>query len=149
MSSRRNHLSKMVPTAWKNKKEDLKNEIAQKTAIIIGYESFLMTQETSIEIKTLGEELKELHQAYYTLWLKIQKEMDRDDSTPDEEYDKEREEEYQVDWGLMKPRVIVKTKLMEWDDIREKERLDDLHRREREKDAERLKSFHLLIQQQK
>ena len=148
MSSSRNHLLKMVPTAWKNKKEDLKNEIAQKTAIIIGYESCLMTQETSIEIKTLGEELKELHQAYYTLWVKIQKEMDRDDSTPDEEYDKEREEEYQVDWGLMKPRVIVKTKLMEWDDIREKERLDDLHRREREKDAERLKSFHLLIQQQ-
>ena len=128
MSSSRNHLSKMVPTAWKNKKEDLKNEIAQKTAIIIGYESCLMTQETSIEIKTLGEELKELHQAYYTLWLKIQKERDRDDSTPDEEYDKEREEEYQVDWGLMKPREIVKTKLMEWDDIKEKERLDDLHR---------------------
>ena len=148
MSSGRNHLSKMVPTAWKNKKKDLKNEIAQKTAIIIGYESCLMTQEASIEIKTLGEELKELHQVYYTLWLKIQKEMDRDDSTPDEEYDKEREEEYQVDWGLMKPRVIVKTKLMEWDDIKEKERLDDLHRREREKDAERLKSVHLLIQQQ-
>ena len=149
----------MVPTAWKNKKEDLKNEITQKTAIIIGYESCLMTQETSIEIKTLGEELKELHQAYYSLWSKIQKEMDRDDSTPDGEYDKEREEEFQVDCGLMEPRVIVKTKLMEWDDIREKEkqneldrkekeRLDDLHRREREKDAERLKSVHLLIQQQ-
>ena len=159
MSSSRNHLLKMVPTAWKNKKEDLKNEIAQKTAIIIGYESCLMTQETSIEIKTLGEELKELHQAYYTLWLKIQKEMDRDDSTPDEEYDKEREEEFQVDYGLMTPEVIVKTKLREWDDIKEKERLDDLyrkekerlddlHRREREKDAERLKSVHLLIQQQ-
>ena len=47
MSSSRNHLLKMVPTAWKNKKEDLKNEIAQKTAIIIGYESCLMTQETN------------------------------------------------------------------------------------------------------
>jgi hypothetical protein len=127
----------MVPTAWKNKKEDLKNEIAQKTAIIIGYESCLMTQETSIEIKTLGEELKELHQAYYTLWLKIQKEMDRDDSTPDEEYDKEREEEYHVDCRLTEPRIIVKTKLMEWDDMKEKERLDDLYRRERQKDEKK------------
>ena len=105
--------------------------MAQKTAIIIGYDSCLMTQETSIEIKKLGEELEELHQAYYTLWLKIQKEMDRDDSTPDEEYDKEREEEYYVDCELTEPRAIVKTKLGEWDAIREKERLDDLHRRER------------------
>ena len=57
--------------------------------------------------------------------------MDRDDSTPDEEYDKEREEEYYVDCELTEPRAIVKTKLGEWDAIREKERLDDLHRRER------------------
>ena len=49
----------MVPTAWKNKKEELKDQMAQKTAIIIGYDSCLMTQETSIEIKKLGEELEE------------------------------------------------------------------------------------------
>jgi hypothetical protein len=73
----------MVPTAWKNQKEELKDQMAQKTTIIIVCKSCLMTQETSIEIKKLGEELEELHQAYYTLWLKIQKKMDRDDSTRD------------------------------------------------------------------
>ena len=57
----------MVPTAWKNKKEELKDKMAQKTAIIIGYESCLLTQETSIAIKKLGEKLEELLQAYHTL----------------------------------------------------------------------------------
>jgi hypothetical protein len=66
---------------------------------------------------------------------------------------------YKTEEEVDAAKVIIKTKLAEWDDIREKEiqedwdrkeklRLDDLAKREREKEVESRKTILLLIQQQ-
>ena len=66
---------------------------------------------------------------------------------------------YKTEEEVDAAKVIIKTKLAEWDDIREKEiqedwdrkeklRLDDLAKREREKEDESRKTILLLIQQQ-
>jgi|688.fasta_scaffold2308764_2 hypothetical protein len=98
-----------------------------------------MTLQTSDELEELGKELHKQFRAYWGLWYDILFEMEWENATQ-EECDIEREEEGHINMERRKAVAVIETKLREWGAIKEKEKLDDLHRRERLKWDEEDKS---------
>jgi hypothetical protein len=74
----------MGPTAWRNQKEDLKNQVSQIIATIRGYESCTMTQKTSNKLKELEKELRKQFIVYWELWYDNLSEMERENATQEE-----------------------------------------------------------------
>ena len=81
----------MVPTAWRNQKKDLKNQVSQIIATIRGYESCTMTQKIANKLKELYKELRKQFTVYWELLYDILSEMESENATQ-EECDIEREE---------------------------------------------------------
>jgi hypothetical protein len=117
-----------------------------------------MTLKTANELDVLRTRLKKYFDTYTEDSLKIQKELDDADAPKkDCEIESEAVRETEEEIGAVK--MILKTKLAEWDvikerekqddlDRREKQRLDDWDRREKEKEEESRKAILLHLHQQ-
>ena len=105
----------MVPTAWRNQKKDLKNQVSQIIATIRGYESCTMTQKIANKLKELYKELRKQFTVYWDLWYDILSEMERENATQ-EECDIEREEEFHMVTEQREAVKVIDIKLQEWKD---------------------------------
>ena len=111
------------------------------------YESEIMTLKKANELDSARWKLKRFFEKYREDSEKIQKELDDVDARQ-ESYDKETEAVRKTEEEVDIAKVILKTKLTEWEHMREQKRLDDLAKREKEKVEESRKTLLLLIQQQ-
>jgi hypothetical protein len=125
---------------------------------IATYKAELMTQKRANELDDLRSRLKNYFEKYKEYSTQIQQELD-DADAPQEDYDAEAETVRLTEEDVGAAKIILKTKIAEWDAIKDKEkqedwdkkeklRLDDLARREKEKEEESRKTLLLIIQQQ-
>jgi hypothetical protein len=109
--------------------------ISTESQKIKTYESEIMTLKIANELDGARGKLKRFFEKYMKDSQKIQKELD-DVDAPQESYVKETEAVTQTEEERDIAKVILKTKLTEWEDMREQKRMDDSAKRETEKEEE-------------
>jgi hypothetical protein len=150
-------------------RQGIKRNIANAIKAIETYDSQLMAQKKADELDGLRTRPKNYFSKYTEESIKIQQELD-DADAPQEDYENEAETVRLTEEEVGAAKIILKTKIAEWDevkrkekqdeldrkekerlddlDVREQKRLDNLARREKEREEERRKTTLLLIQQQ-
>lgn len=92
----------------------------------------LMTLKVANELDILRGKWKKYFEKYSQDSQKIQSELE-DENAPQYAYDEETEAANETEDDIDGSKKILKTKLMEWDAIKERDMLDDMDRSEKEK----------------
>ena len=104
------------------------------------YEAKLMTQNEANKLDDLRSRLKNYFEKYKEYSTQIQQELD-DADAPQKDYDAEAETVRLTEEEVGAAKTILKTKIAEWDAIKEKLRLDELARREKKRRREQKNTF--------
>jgi hypothetical protein len=134
----------MAPSKATKSRQGIKLNITVVAKEVATYEAKLMTRNEANKLDDLRSRLKSHFEKYKELSTQIQQELD-DADAPQEDYDAEAETVRLTEEEVGAAKTILKTKLAEWDAIENKEkqedwdrkeklRLDDLARREKEKE---------------
>ena len=137
----------MAPSKATKSRQGIRLNITVVARDVATYESKLMTQNDANKLDDSRSRLKNHFEKYKELSNQIQQELD-DADAPQEDYDAEAETVRLTEEEVGAAKAILKTKLAEWDAIKENLRLDDLARRKKEEEEESRKTLLLIMQQQ-